>query len=78
MSHNFNDLSVLSYFFLQEIKCNKSNNILEKIDKEFNEYCFLLFIVQVIEINEQLLSLKILFPLIEELINNNFVNQLKK
>ena len=76
MSGNFNDLAVLSYCFLEEKK--KSKKIENRIEKNFNEYCFLIFIVEVIEMNEKFLSLKILFPLVEELINNKFENQLQK
>jgi len=79
MSGNFNDLAVLSYYFLEEKKNeNKNKNNENRIEKNFNEYCFLIFIVEVIEMNEKFLSLKILFPLVEELINNKFENQLQK
>lgn len=39
---------------------------------------FLLLIIEMCEMNENLLFLKILFPLLEELKNKNFENQLKK
>ena len=78
LSQNFNDLAIISFCAEEEMKGNESKSIKKKIEKEFNEYYFLYFIVKVIEMNEHLLSLKILFPLIEELINKNFENQLQK